>query len=403
MAAYHFVAVDARGRQRKGVLDGDHPRQVRAQLREQGLMPLEVEEVQRREARAPRITVRRGLSSGALALMTRQLATMLRAGLPVEEALQTVARQTERARARTILLGLRAQVMEGQPLAQGLRQYRHVFPEDYVATVAAGEQTGHLDRVLERLADHTESQQAIRQKVTAALVYPILLAVVSAGIVVAMLAYVVPQVVQVFAGIGRELPWLTRTMIASSDFLRDWGVYLIVISGLLFAGGTYLLRDEGRRARWHRLLLATPVLRRLIVGSNAARFTRTLSILIGSGVPLVEGLRIGAQVLTNLPMRQAVLDGAARVREGSSLFQSLNRTGYFPPMTLHLIASGESSGKLEEMLDQAAQTLERDQEMWVNSLVSVLGPLIILTMGGIVLLIVLSIMLPVFNLNQLVT
>jgi len=403
MGAFHYVAIDVHGRQHKGILDGDHPRQVRAQLREQGLTPLEVEEVRQRESRVPRLSVHRpGLPGRALALLTRQLSTMLRAGVPVEEALVTVARQTENNRARNLLSALRSQVAEGQSLAQAMRRFPQAFPADYVATVAAGEQSGRLELVLERLADYTENRQDLQRQLVTAMIYPALLTVTAFVIVAALLAYVVPQVVDVFTGMHQQLPLLTRLMIAASDLLRHYGLYVLLLVIVLLVLGRYLLRSPERRMAWHRLLLRVPLLGRLLIGANTARFTRTLSILIGSGVPVLEALQISAQVLSNLPMRQAVMEAAGRVREGASIFQSLNRTSYFPPMTLHLIASGESSGRLEDMLERAAVMTEREQSAWVDTMVRILEPLLILMMGGMVLLIVVAIMLPVFSLNRMV-
>jgi len=400
VAAFHFEAIDARGRHHRGVQEGDHPRQVRARLREQGLTPLDVTPVaeaaeRRGRRRAGRVGVR------ALALMTRQIATLLRAGVPLAEALQAVAAQTPKRAPRAILLALHAQVSEGQPLAGAMHRFAGTFPADYVATVAAGEQTGHLDAVLERLAEHTENRDRLRRSVTAALIYPALLSVVSVGIVVAMLVFVVPEVVQVFTGLGRPLPWLTRALITLSAFLRDWGLALLTIGALGLVALLRALRRAGFRRRFEQMLLRLPLLGSMLAGNDIAHFTRTFGLLVSSGVPVVEALRIAAAVLLRLPLREAALAAAERVREGSTVFASLQRTGRIPPMTLHLIASGEGSGRLGEMLERAAQQLEQDQEAWITAAVRVLEPMLILLMGGIVLVIVLAILLPIFDLNQL--
>ncbi len=402
MAAYQYVALDASGRRRKGVVEADHPRQVRARLRAEALTPLQVDIVRQRGPRPGLAWSGRRIGVAQLALMTRQLATLLRAALPVEEALGTVAEQTELPRARALLLSLRAQVLEGRALGQAMQAHPAVFGADYCATVTAGEQTGRLDVVLERLADLVERRQQLQQKLVTALIYPLLLAVVAMLIVIGLLTYVVPQVVDVFVGMDQTLPLLTRVLIGLSEGLQRWGLYGLALLVVALAGAGWLLRQPRWRRRAHALQLRVPGLRRLIVGANTSRFTRTLSILIASGVPAVEAMRIGAGVIGNVPMREAVEAAAGRVREGASLFQSLSITGYFAPLALHLIASGEASGRLEELLERSADALEREQEAWLATLMSLLEPLMILVMGGLVLLIVLAIMLPVFNLNQMV-
>jgi general secretion pathway protein F len=330
------------------------------------------------------------------------MATLARAGLPVEEILGTVARQTEKARIRNVLTAVRTRVMEGHALASALAAFPRVFPELYRTTVAAGEQSGHLDLVLERLADYTESRNALRQKISLALFYPLILTLVAIGVTVALLAFVVPEVVQVFAGIGQDLPWLTVALIATSDALRDYGLWALAGLIVLSFGLRRLLRHEHWRYRYHALLLRLPLVGRLARGLNTARFARTLSILAASGVPLLEALRTSGEVIGNRPMRAAVAAAAARVREGSGIGRALEQSGYFPPMTVHLIRSGESSGKLNEMLERAAETQERELETRIAMVVGLFEPLLIVTMGAVVLTIVLAILLPIFELNQLV-
>jgi general secretion pathway protein F len=403
MPAFEFTALDATGRELKGVLEGDSPRAVRQQLRERQWTPLNVQEVAAREAKsARRFSLQRGVAAVDLALMTRQLATLVRSGLPLEESVQAVSQQTEKQRLKSMLLGVRSRVMEGHSLAAGLAEFPHVFPELYRATVAAGEQSGHLDVVLERLADYTESRQQLRQKIQLALFYPALLTLLAISVVVLLLTYVVPQVVQVFQNIGQELPILTRGLIALSDFMRTYGLALLVLLGLAGAGMGWLLRKPGPLRQWHALLLRLPLISRLTRGLNTARFARTFSILLASGVPVLEALRIAAEVIGNLPMRDAVEAAARKVREGTSIFSALDKSGYFPPMTLHLIASGEASGKLEDMLERAATSQEREIEVMVATLLGLFEPLLIVVMGGLVLIIVLAILLPIFDLNQLV-
>jgi general secretion pathway protein F len=403
MGAFEYTALDTRGRELKGVLEGDTARQVRQQLREKHWTPLSVQEVSEREVRAGRtFQLKRGVSAADLALMTRQLATMVRAGLPLEEALRAVSQQTDKARLKSMMLAVRSRVMEGHALASGLAEFPHVFPELYRATVSAGEESGHLHMVLERLADYTESRQQLRQKIQLALFYPAMLTIMAIGVVSLLLVYVVPQVVQVFANIGQELPLLTRALIAVSDFLRAYGLFILLLLVAAGMGFTYLMRQEPFRRRVHHTLLSLPLVARLVRGLNTARFARTFSILMASGVPVLEVLRIAASVISNLPMRDAVEEAARKVREGANLANSLEKSGYFPPMTVHLIASGEASGRLEEMLDRAAANQEREVESLVATILGLFEPLMIVVMGGMVLIIVLAILLPIFELNQLV-
>jgi len=400
MAAFEYAALDKRGSVRKGVLEGDTPRQVRQQLREQGLLPLAVEEVIRpaTQRRYRRIWV----SASELALLTRQLATLVRSGLALEDALRAISEQTDKTRLKSLLLAVRARVLEGHSLADGLRHFPNVFSELYQATVAAGEQSGHLEVVLERLAEYTENRQYVRQKTFLALFYPLLLTAVAGLVVMGLLTYVVPQVVQVFSHMNQELPWLTRTLIAVSEFLQRWGVWLGLLLLGIGAGFRYLLQFERPLRLFHRGLLMTPLLAQIERGTNAARFTRTLNILMASGVAMLEALQIAAQVVSNRLMREAVTAASHKVREGSSLHQALGTSGWFPPMTIYLIASGETSGHLEEMLERAAIMQERELETLLGVLLSLFEPLLILLMGGIVLTIVLAILMPIFELNQLI-
>ena len=404
MGAFEYTAVDRGGRQHKGVLEGDTARQVRQLLRERGLLPMTVDEVEERERRGGgfHLTLRRGISAADLALVTRQLATLVRSGMPLEEALLAVGQQSEKARLKSILLGVRSRVVEGHTLADGLAGFPQAFPEIYRATVAVGEQSGHLDPVLERLADYTESRQQLRQRVSHALIYPILLTVLAITIVSGLLVYVVPKVVGVFENTGQAVPPFTRALIATSDFLRAHGIWVVLLIGLGVFIFRRMLRQPAFRRRWHRFLLRLPVVGRLARGINTARFTRTLSILAGSGVPVLEALRISGDVVINLPMKDAIEEAAVRVREGAPLGKSLAASRLFPPMTMHLISSGEASGELETMLERAAANQEREVDSLVAALLSILEPALILLMGALVLAIVIAILLPIFQLNELV-
>ena len=403
MGAFEYVAMDQAGKQSKGLLEGDTPKHIRQILRERKLLPVSVTEVAQKEARRQRsFSFRRGISSGELALITRQLASLSQAGLPLEEALLAVAQQNEQPRTKSILLGVRAKVMEGHTLADGFTEFPQAFPELYRATVAAGEQSGHLDVVLERLADYTEARQELRQRVTNALVYPITLVVMAVGIISFMLATVVPKIVNVFENTSAELPALTTGLIATSDFLRAYWVLVIIGFAMLAWLTWWILQKEGPRRRYHSILLRTPIIGRLTRGVNTARFTRTLSILAGSGVPILQALKISAEVIENVPMRDAVTDATLRVREGASISKSLAASKLFPPMMIHLVSSGEAGGRLEEMLSRSAAGQEREVDGLIAALLGILQPLLIVVMGAIVLIIVLAILLPIFEINNLI-
>jgi len=406
MGAFEYTAVDTSGRERKGVLEGDTARQVRQSLRDQNLMPVSVNEVAQRESRhntTRRASLRRGVSASDLALLTRQLSTLVRSGLPLEEALQAVSEQTEKPRIQTIMMGVRSKVMEGHALADGLADFPAAFPELYRATVAAGEQSGHLDMVLERLADYTESREQLRSRTLNAMLYPVLLFAVCSGIVMLLLTFVVPKIVKQFENSKAELPLLTKGLIGISDFFRDWGWLVVVVGFLLAVAFRRWLRNPAALRSYHNFLLRLPLIGKVVRGTNTARFARTLATLTSSAVPVLEALRISGEVVINLPMRDAVEVAANRVREGAAIGKSLGASKMFPPMMIHLIASGETSGDLETMLERAATNQEREMDSILGTFVGLLGPLMILVMGGLVLLIVLAMLLPIFQLNELVT
>ncbi len=403
MGAFEYKALDAGGKETRGVLEGDNSRQVRQLLRDKGCIPLFVEEVQQKEAKkSQQIRFFSGVSATDLSLLTRQLATLVKSGLPIEEALSAVSQQTEKPRLKSMMMGVRSRVLEGRSLAMALADYPHIFSELFCSTVEAGEQSGHINVVLDRLSDYTESRQQLQQKLMLALLYPVLISLVAVAVVVLMLAFVVPQVVEMFNHIDQELPALTQGLIAVSDFVSGFGIYVmfaIVAAVIIF---TYALRNDKIKYIYHRFLLRIPFISKLVRGLNTARFARTFSILVASGVPVLEAMRISAQVLVNLPMRQAVRDAAKKVREGEAVNKALQANGFFPPMIVYLIASGEASGKLEEMLERAADSQEREMETLLSALMGLFEPLMILFMGGTVLMIVLAIMLPILDMNQLV-
>ncbi|MXZ27636.1 MAG: type II secretion system protein GspF [Gammaproteobacteria bacterium] len=400
MAQWSFAALDEGGRRRRGTVEGDNARHVRSLLREQGLRPLNVRPAAPGIASRFRLGQRRALGSDALAQLTRQLATLLRGGLPLDAALNALAAQ--RARHSGVLMGVRARVQEGYSFAEALGASRRRFPELLVATVGAGERIGRLEEVLERLAEHFEKRQALRQQVRAALAYPMVLTVFSLAIVSLMLVYVVPQVTPVFVDSGVELPRLTRVLIAVSDFARAWGWLALLAAaagcGLLARS----LRLPAARLRLHRLLLRTPLFGALSRELNSARLMQSLSTLTDAGVSVWESLRVAARMLTNLPMRQAAMDAAREVSEGKPAAEALDHHGLFPPLCIQLIASGEASGELHQLLGRAAETQERELSARINTLTSLLQPVLIMLVGGFVLLIVLSILMPIFEMNRLI-
>ena len=406
MAAFEYIALDNSGKQKKGILEGDTPRQIRSLLREKNLIPLEVEGVNKttKEKKSGTKTfLQTKVSAADLALITRQIATLVKAAIPLEEAIKAVADQSEKAKQKTMLLGIRSRVVEGHTMADALSEYPKVFSELYCSMVAAGEKSGHLELVLERLADYTESRQAISQKISGALVYPIILSVVSIGIVGFLLGTVVPKITASFVQSGQELPWLTQALLDISEYVQSWGLLTLVGIILFIIGFKTLLKQAKFRLIWDRRKIKAWLLGKVIRGLNAARFARTLAILNASSVPLLEGLKIAGDVMSNVELKNAVKEAALRVSEGAGLKVSLQQCGYFPPMMLHMIASGENSGELEQMLDRAADNQETQFDNLVSVMMDMIGPIMILIMGGFVFTIVLAIMLPVFELSNTLT
>ncbi|MEH6570813.1 MAG: type II secretion system inner membrane protein GspF, partial [Halioglobus sp.] len=339
---------------------------------------------------------------GDFALVTRQLATLVTSNLPLDECLQAAAEQSRKPRIKGMLLQVRSRVAEGHTLAYAMGEFPQVFSEMYRAMVTAGEHAGFLGPVLEQLADYSEQRQYTQQKLKMAMIYPIILVGVAIAVVVALMVFVVPELVGIFAHTKATLPLLTRVLIASSDFLRDYGIWIfaaIILAVTLFRRA---LRDPGRKKLWHAVLLKTPGISGLVTAMDTARFASTLSILMASGVPLLESLRISGQVLTNLVLRAESEIVAERVQEGSSLHRALQHSGRFPPMMVHMVASGETSGELESMLDRSASNQERELEMTLGTMMSIFEPVIVVVMGGMVLTIVLAVLLPIFDLNTMV-
>ncbi|ERP92798.1 general secretion pathway protein F [Alcanivorax sp. P2S70] len=404
MPAFEFRSLDHRGKIRKGTLEADSARQVRQQLRDKGWVPIEVDEAQ---DSAPKAGLGRFSSSGKLsgaeqALVTRQLATLLKSGLPVEQALSAVAKQAANDRIERIMLAVRAKVREGFSLARSFESFPRAFPEMYRATVAAGEQSGHLEQVLEQLADYLETRHDTGRSVAQAMIYPAFIMVFASIVIMLMMTFVVPKLVAVFEGRDQALPMLTIIVMTLSDFARSWGwmlVLLIVVGVFVFSRA---MREPGFRLRVHRKLASMPMVGTMLRAADSARLASTLGILGRSGVPLVDALFIAAQVVGNLAIRDAVKHAAVKVREGGNLSRALDASGYFPPMLVQMIASGEASGELDHMLTRAADYQERELTSTVNTMVGLLGPIMLLVMASVVVLIVLSVMLPIMQMNNLI-
>ena len=401
MPAFEYIALTPKGKEEKGILEADTARQVRQLLRDGGNTPLEIIPVQSDSNKASSMSTQRGkMKPAELALVTRQLATLIQAGAPLEEALGTSAKQTDKENVQRIMSAVRAKVKEGHSLAAALKIFPAAFPHLFQATVAAGEKSGHLDAVLERLADYTESRQVMQQKVSTAMFYPMVLIFMAIAIVSGLLGYVVPKIVSAFQQLDQELPTLTKIILAMSDFVISYGIFVLIsfiVGVLLFKR---LLRKPQWRYRYDNFLLKIPLIGKLVQGTNTARFARTLSILSSSGVPILDALSISAQVMENMPMKQAVEKAAIKVREGSPIYKALEQSSYFPPMTVYLIASGEGSGKLDSMLERAAIQQERETDATLTSLLSIFEPVLIVIMGVIVLFIVMAILMPIFDINS---
>jgi general secretion pathway protein F len=403
MSAFSYVAINEQGKKLKGVLEGDSERQIRSALRSKGLTPVSIGEAGSSRSFSLGL-IKPGLRIEAreLALITRQLATLIQSGMPLAESLQATANQSRRARVKSLLLDVRSRVTEGHTLAYALAEFPTVFDELYVSTVRAGEHAGYLGQVLERLADYTEARQFARQKVRMALFYPAILIGVAIAVIGALMVFVVPELIRIFAHADTALPLLTRALIATSHYLADYGLVSLLVLLLMMMAVRSLLRRPLWKAKWHRLLLRLPLVGNFIRSVETARFASTLSILMESGVPLLDSLGISAQVLTNVSLQRAARQVAQRVEEGSSLHKSLEDTNEFPIMMVHMIASGEASGSLEQMLNRAATNQEKEQDMTLQTALAVFEPLLIVFMGGIVLLIVLAVLMPIFDLNKLV-
>ncbi len=409
MAAFKYKALDASGKVVKGVLEGDSERQIRAQLRTKSLRPIEVASAGRRAANnaSSEGGIRRGLfaprlSASELAIMTRQLATLVASALPLDECLQAAAEQTRKSSTKALLIQVRSKVAEGHTLAHAMAQFPQAFGDMYRAMVNAGEQAGQLGPVLEQLADHTENLQHTAQKLQMALIYPFVLIGVAIAVVTALMVFVVPEMVGIFAQTKTDLPPLTVALIATSDFLTNHGWILGLAIVVLVMTIRRLLKNPNYKKLSDAVLLRIPGIRRVLIGMDTARFSSTLSILMASGVPLLDALRIAGAVMNNLVLRAASKEVAGKVQEGSSLNRALSQEEFFPPMMVHMVASGETSGELETMLERSASNQERELEATLGTVMGLFEPIMVVVMGGLVLTIVMAILLPIFDLNTMV-
>jgi len=402
MPAFRYEAADAAGKTDKGVIEADSARQARTLLRARGLTPLLVDVLGAQATKRSGSSFGKRLSAQENALVTRQLASLLVAGLPLDEALAALADQAERAYVGELLAAIRAEVVGGSSLSVALAQHPKDFPDIYRALVSAGEHSGNLGLVLSRLADYIESRNALTSKIKLAFTYPAIVTVVAFAIVIFLLSYVVPQVVSVFANTKQKLPTLTIIMLWLSDFVRNWGwlaAIVLVAIGVLIRN---LLRQPALRLSWHKWLLTAPLFGKLVRGYNTARFASTLAILTSAGVPILRGLQAAGETLNNVALKTNVEDASTRVREGTSLARALAAQNQFPPVLVHLIRSGEATGNLPAMLERAAQGEAQELERRTLFLTGLLEPALILTMGVVVLLIVLAVLMPIIEINQLV-
>lgn len=403
MAVFRYEALDNRGKTVKGSVEADSARAARAQLRVKGLTPIELESAEQATAKsASKGLFAKDLSSKDVVLITRQLASLLTARMTLASALGALVEQAEKPLIREKLASIRGEVVAGGSLSKALAQHPKAFNETYVATVAAGESTGDLGGVLSRLADNLEAGAALQQKVTAAFIYPAIVTIVALMVVTGLLTYVVPQVVSVFQNTNQKLPGLTLAMIAMSDLLRNWG-WLII---LLVAAGVFVfknaLKSKAFRLQVDEFLLTTPILGPFIRAVNTSRLASTLAILVGSGVPILKALAAANRTLSNSALQIAMVEVEERVKEGSGLSKALGRSGLFPPVLTHLVASGEATGQLAEMLDRASNGQRAEVERKALWLTSLLEPILILVMGMVVLMIVLAVMMPIIEVNQLI-
>lgn len=405
MAAFEYKALDAKGKQKNGVLEADSARQVRQRLKDLNLVPVEVIETKLKaeKSRSTSFSFKRGISTPDLALITRQLSTLVQSGMPLDECLAAVSEQAEKPHIRNMMAAVKAKVNEGHTLADSLADYPHVFDDLFRSMVSAGEKSGHLDSILERLADYAENRQKMHSKLLQAMIYPIVLVVFSVGIVAFLLAAVVPKIVGQFVQMGQELPASTQFLLSSSEFIQHWGIQVLMVIIATIYLVKWMLTKPNVRLKWDRKLMHLPMIGKIARGLNASRFSRTLSICASSSIPILDGMRIAVDVMSNHFAKQQVRAAADSVREGVSLRKALTDTKLFPPMMLHMIASGEQSGELESMLTRAADNQDASFDSTVNIALGIFTPALIAVMAGMVLFIVMATLMPILEMNNLMT
>jgi general secretion pathway protein F len=402
MGAYSYVALDPAGKKVKGLIEGDSERQVRNQLRIKKLKPIEVSATRKKTENSNQwLTFSRPWKAAELALVTRQLATLVQSNLPLAESIEAVALQASKPSIKGVLMSIRSRVNEGHSLANAMAEHPAVFNDLYLGMVRAGEHAGFLGVVLERLAEYTEKAHHSSRQVKTAMIYPLVLLAVSLTVIIALMVFVVPELIRIFENTDSDLPMLTVVLIATSHAISGYGLYMLgalVAMLLLFR---FWLRKPANLLRWHRLLLHVPLVSRFINKLNTTRFSSTLGTLIQSGVPLLEALVIARSVLSNLYYREQAGSIVEAVREGKSLRYALDASGFFPPMLVHMVGSGERSGELANMLQRGAESQERELDDSLAAMMGILEPMMVLFMGGFVLAIVMAILLPIFGMNQL--
>ncbi len=406
MAVFHYLSTDDNGRIHKGVLEGDSSQHIRQQLRDKGLIPIEITkeetESSSKSVKFNYFKRQKSIHHAVLTLMTYQLGTLLSAGLPLELALLNISEQMDKTFFRTILLSLRARILEGHTLAFAMDEYPHLFPKLYRATIAAGEKSGRLDTVITRLANHLEQEENIRMKIQQAIIYPMLLMLISIAIIAFLMTYAMPKITSVFTETGQRLPTLTLILLAVTNIIKTYGIYILIFITLLAIGFVRLLKWYEFRYRVELFLLKMPIIKNAMIIVNAARFSRTLGILYAASVPVLEAMTAANSVITLLPMHTAVKEAIVQVEKGVSIHQALAQTGYFSKLSTQLIASGEASGKIELMLEKTALHHEQTMLKWIATALSLFEPMMILLMGAMVLFIVLAILLPIFDMSQLI-
>jgi general secretion pathway protein F len=399
MGAYQYQALNKNGKSCKGVIEADSERHARQLLRSRDILPTHVSSLQQKNNKQHNI---KNITKLDLSLITRQLATLLKAGIPIDEALQGVAAQSEKPNIQKLLVSIRAKVLEGFSLHQAMGEYSKIFPDLYLATIAAGEQTGKLDIILEKLADYTENQQTTKNRIQNALIYPSLMVIVSFLIISFIISYVVPSILTVFTDSGQPLPMMTMALLQVSNFVQNYGIYAIisVMAGVSLL--LYKLKHLSFKRRFHRFILKIPTFGFLLKASNNARYIHTFAIVFASGVNVIETMKVASKVVTNLVMQESFNEAAIKVKEGLPIHVALKNTKFLSPMTLHLISSGEKSGQIAEMMERAANNMDNEVKSIVETMLTLLEPLIIILMGGVILCIVLATLLPIFSMEQLV-